>query len=196
MKDSDCRTMEELILTDLDEGLPQEKRVVLERHVSECAACRKTWEDTRLLLSEIAADVPEDPGETFWSNYQISLKARLRERDLEAHLRKTKNSISWGSGFWWKAAGAFAVAGLVFIVVSVGVFQHHAARSLTDESSVSSHLISDLNQLYGPVLADEATYGHEFDTEDSHLTNSILAPSDDALGEWFEAEDEPSELFL
>ncbi len=66
MKSTDCHKVEELILTGLDEGLEQDKRVALERHLSECAGCRKTWDETRLLLSEIAADTPEDPGEAFW----------------------------------------------------------------------------------------------------------------------------------
>jgi len=196
MKNSDCRNVQELILTDLDEGLLHDKRVVLERHLSECATCQRTWDDTRLLLSEIAADVPEDPGEAFWRDYETSLAVRLRERDLEAHLRKETNSVLWGWGFRWKAAGAFALAALAFIVVSVSVFQHYIARPRTDERMASIGIIRDLDQPYGPVLDDEAVYGHEFDTDDSHLAGSIPASSDDPFEEWLEAEDEPSQLFL
>ena len=186
MKNSDCHKVEELILTDLDEGLQPDKRVVLERHLSECAGCRKTWDETRLLLSQIAADAPKDPGEAFWRDYQISLEARLRERE---------NSVSWGWDFWWKPTGAFALAALVFVVVSVGVFQHYAARPPTRESTLSTDLISDLDQLYGTVLAEEAADDHEFDTEDSHLTHSILASSDDSFAEWFEEDDdEPDQI--
>ena len=188
MKNSDCHKVEELILTDLDEGLQPDKRVVLERHLSECPGCRKTWDETRLLLSQIAADAPKDPGEAFWRDYQISLEARLRERE---------NSLSWGWGFWWKAAGAFALAALVFVVVSVGVVQHYGARLPTHEDTVSTDLISDLDQLYCPVLAEEATYDHEFDTEDSHLSRSIIASSGDPFAEWFEEDDdEPDQVFL
>jgi len=191
MKNFDCHEVEELILTDLDEGLNQDKRVILERHLAECAACRKTWDETRLLLSEIASDVPEDPGEAFWRNYQISLEARLRDRE-------NSGSWNWGFrswGFWWKTAGAFALAALILMVVSVGVFRHWSAPPSMEVSSVSSDLISDLDQLYGPVLAEEVTYSHGFDTEDAHLSGSILVTSDDPFGE-FDVEDETNPLFL
>ncbi len=190
MKNLDCLKAEEWILTDLDEGLELEKRLILEDHLSGCSSCRKMQKDTELLLSDVAADVPEDPGEAFWKYYRVSLDARLRDSDV---------SHSWG--FWWtrawslwrKPASVFAMAILVFVIISIGILRPWIFRPSADEV-VAPQLIGELNQLYGPV-SDESTFA--VTAEDVQLSqvwrSSVL---DESLVEWFEVEDEPNELFL
>ena len=153
MKNLNCRKAEEWIVTDLDEGLEHEKRLILEDHLSGCASCRKMRENTELLLSEVAADTLEDPGEAFWRYYRISLDARLRESDISP-----SRSFWWtrARGFGWKPASVFAMAILVFVVISIGIFHPWSLRPSTDED-VSSQLIGELNQLYGPI-SDELPY--------------------------------------
>jgi len=192
MKDLNCRKAEEWIVTDLDEGLEHEERVILENHLVGCASCRKMRDDTKLLLSEVAAGALEDPGEDFWKLYRMSLDARLREHDV---------ARSWGFGwtrswsFGWKQASVFATAILVVVISLIGVFHLRDFRPPTDEAA-SSQLIAELNQLYGPE-PDELTY-FDLSPGDGQFykvskSSSVL---DDSSMEWFEVEDEPNHLFL
>jgi hypothetical protein len=191
MKNLNCRKAEEWIVTDLDEGLEHERRLILEDHLLGCASCRKMREETELLLSEVATDAPEDPGEAFWKLYRVSLDARLRERDV---------SRSWGfwwtraRGFGWKPASVFAMAILVFVIISIGIFHPRSFRPSTDEA-LSPQLIGELNQLYGPV-SDELPYYAltAGDAQFSQVSRSSVL--DDSSVEWFEVEDEPNPLFL
>jgi hypothetical protein len=191
MKNLNCRKAEEWIVADLDEGLDHEKRLILEDHLRGCASCGKMREDTALLLSEVAADAPEDPGEAFWKLYRISLDARLRERDI---------SRSWGPwrlrawGFGWKPASALAMAILVFVIISVGIFHLWGFRPSTDQA-VSPQLIGELNELYGPV-SDELPYFAFTSGDTQFLQASRSSVLDDSSVEWFEVEDEPNQLFL
>jgi len=97
-------------------------------------------------------------------------------------------------GFGWKPASVFAMAVLVFVVISIGIFHPWSLRQSTDEA-VSPQLIGELNQLYGPV-SDELPYfalpagGAQF----SQASRSWVL--DDSSVEWFEVEDEPNQLFL
>ncbi len=190
MKNLNCRKAEEWIVTDLDEGLEHEKRLILEDHLLGCASCRKMREDTELLLSEVAADAPEDPGEAFWKSYRNSLDARLRERDI---------SRSWSFwwtrawGFGWKPASVFGMAILVFVMISIGIFHPWGSRPPTDEA-LSPQLIGELNQLYGPV-SDETYFALPGDdSQFSRISSSSIL--DESFMEWFEVEDEPNQLFL
>ena len=178
-------------MTDLDEGLEHEERVILENHLVGCASCRKLREDTKLLLSEVASDAPEDPGEDFWKLYRISLDARLRERDI-ARSRGFGWTRSWGFG--WKQASFFAMAILVFVISLIGVFHLSGFRTSTDEA-MSPQLIVELNQLYGPV-SDELTYFGLTPGEAQFYQVSRSSVLDDSSVEWFEVEDEPYHLFL
>ena len=191
MKNLNCRKAEEWIVTDLDEGLEHEERVILENHLVGCASCRKLREDTKLLLSEVASDAPEDPGEDFWKLYRISLDARLRERDI-ARSRGFGWTRSWGFG--WKQASFFAMAILVFVISLIGVFHLSGFRTSTDEA-MSPQLIVELNQLYGPV-SDELTYFGLTPGEAQFYQVSRSSVLDDSSVEWFEVEDEPYHLFL
>jgi hypothetical protein len=183
MKNLNCRKAEEWIVTDLDEGLEHEKRLILEDHLLGCASCRKMREDTESLLSDVAADVPEDPGEAFWRYYRISLDARLRDRDIPR---------SWG--FWWKPASVFAMAILVFVIISIGIFHPRSFRPSIDEAE-ASQLIGELNQLYGPD-SDDLTY-FAVTAGDAQLAQvSRSSVLDESFVEWFEVEDEPNQLFL
>jgi hypothetical protein len=191
MKSLNCRKAEEWIVTDLDEGLEHEKRLILEDHLLGCASCRKMREDTGSLLSDVAADLPEDPGEAFWRYYRTSLDARLRDRDISRSL-----GFWWtrARGFWWKPASVFAMAILVFVIISIGIFHPRSFRPSIDEA-VASQLIGELNQLYGPD-SDELTH-FTVTAGDAQLAQvSRSSVLDESFVEWFEVEDEPNQLFL
>jgi predicted anti-sigma-YlaC factor YlaD len=191
MKSLNCRKAEEWIVADLDEGLNDEKRLILEDHLSGCASCRKMREDTALLLSEVAADAPEDPGEAFWKLYRISLDARLRERKISRPWSPWRLR-AWSFG--WKPASALAMAILVFVTISIGISHLWNSRPSADEA-VSPQLIGELNELYGPV-SDELPY-FALTSSDAQLFQASRSPVlDDSSVEWFEIEDEPNQLFL
>ncbi len=185
MRNIECSKAEELILAHLDEGLQNKKRLVLENHLLNCASCRELYPEIQLLLTDLAADKPEDPGEAFWRYYNTSLEARLADRNA---------SRSWN--FWLKPAGAFAIVILVAII-SLSVFDLWNFHSLmigpTTSPTPSAQLISDLNQLYGPV-PDEVAFS-SIDAEHLQYSQSSRF-TDDSLVEWFEVEDEPNQFFL
>ncbi len=181
MRNIECSKAEELILAHLDEGLHNKKRLILENHLQNCASCRELYPEIQLLLADLAADRPEDPGEAFWKYYQTSLEARLASRNV---------SRSWN--FWLKPAGAFAIAILVAII-SMGVFHLWNFDYVTTSPTPSAQLIRDLNQLYGPVQ-DETAFS-SIDAEHLQYPQGSKL-SDDSLVEWFEVEDEPNQFFL
>ena len=134
-------------MTDLDEGLDHGKRLILEHHLSGCASCREMRNETRSLLSDITTDMPQDPGDAFWQYYRVSLDARLRDKDI------SRSSLFWWTRAWrfgWKPVGVFVTAILIFVVISVGIFDTWNFRPSID-STLSAQLIGELNQLYGPV---------------------------------------------
>jgi Putative zinc-finger len=184
MKTRECYEAEKLIIGDLDEGLTPSEQVRLEHHLSLCEPCRQVREETRALLSSIASDLPEEPGEEFWTFYHQSLDARLKER---------ASRPAWG--FWWKAAGVFVAAVIVLVMIRVAVFQPHN-RQIADRRVVSSDLVHELEQVYGPTseeLPGGSLYGDQFLT----VANARAATHlDDSDVQWFEVEDEAGPLYL
>ena len=65
MKTHECNEAEKLIVADLDEGLKPSEQERLEHHLRLCAPCRQVREESLTLLSAIASDLPEEPGEEF-----------------------------------------------------------------------------------------------------------------------------------
>jgi hypothetical protein len=182
MKTIPCAKATDLIVMDLDEGLSSADKQVLEAHVQGCAHCRQWRDEAGGILTSIAADVPEDPGEEFWKYYETSLQARLRE---------SESQISWS--FLWKAIGAVAVAGTIFAVIWLGGFDPSAKRVGGDKVTWSPALIQEFEQLYGPeadeTLASTVTGGHLIS-----LAGATAPRSDVEVPRWFEVEDETNQL--
>ncbi|MGB6066004.1 MAG: zf-HC2 domain-containing protein [Desulfomonilaceae bacterium] len=183
MKTLECNEAERLIIAELDEGLgpPQQER--LESHLCQCAHCREAREDTLALLSAIASDLPEDPGEEFWKLYYQSLDARLKEKELKP---------VWFS--WWKAAGALIAAVVALIIIHVSFFQP-VSRPIADRRIMSPDLIQELQQIYGPVSEEYPRV--------SVSSNQLLgridargASLDERDLQWLDVEDDPGPLYL
>ncbi len=190
MRKIDCGKAEELMVTDLDEGLGHGKRLILEHHLSGCASCREMRNQTKSLLSDLTTDTLQDPGDAFWQYYRVSLDARLRDKDISS------SSLFWRTRAWrigWKPVGVFVTAILIFMVISVGIFDTWNFRPYTD-STLSAQLIGELNQLYGPVTDEQAYFAVGAEELGYPQTSQLIA--DDSLVEWFEVEDEPNQLFL
>ncbi|MGO9121606.1 MAG: zf-HC2 domain-containing protein [Desulfomonilaceae bacterium] len=190
MRKIDCGKAEKLMVTDLDEGLGHGKRLILEHHLSGCASCREMHNQTKSLLSDLTTDTLQDPGDAFWQYYRTSLDARLRDKDISS------SSLFWRTRAWrigWKPVGVFVTAILIFMVISVGIFDTWNFRPYTD-STLSAQLIGELNQLYGPVTDEQAYFAVGAEELGYPQTSQLIA--DDSLVEWFEVEDEANQLFL
>jgi hypothetical protein len=180
MKTRECNEAEKLIIGDLDGGLTPSELERLELHLSLCEPCLQVREETRALLSSIASDLPEEPGEEFWKLYHQSLGARLKEQALKP---------VWG--FWWKTAGVFVAAVIALVVIRVAIFEPY-----NPQIAVSSDLIHELEQVYGPTseeLPGGSLYGDQLLTVVDARTAARL---DDNDVQWFEVEDEPGPLYL
>lgn len=184
MKTRECSEAEKLIICGLDEGLTPSEQERLEHHLSLCEPCRQVREETRALLSSIASDLPEEPGEEFWTLYHQSLDARLREKALQP---------TWG--LWWKAAGVFVAAVIALIVIRVATIQPNIPQ-IADLRVMSSDLINELEQVYGPT-SEELPGGslvgdHPLTVVDARTATRL----DDDDVQWFEVEDESGPLYL
>ncbi len=184
MKTHDCNEAEKLIIADLDEGLKPSEQDRLENHLRLCAPCRQVREESLALLSAIASDLPEEPGEQYWKLYHQSLDVRLKEQQLKS---------VWG--FWWKAAGVFVAAVIALLVVRVAIFQPNSPQ-IADLRVMSPDLIQELEQVYGPT-SEELSPGSLFG--DPLLTVADardVAALDESDVQWFEVEDESGPLYL
>jgi hypothetical protein len=184
MKTRECNEAEKLIIGDLDEGLTPSEQERLEHHLSLCEPCRQVREETRALLSSIASDLPEEPEEEYWRLYRQSLDARLKEQSSKP---------AWG--FWWKAAGAFVAAVIALLVIRVAIFQPDN-RQIADRRVISSDLIHELQQVYGPT-SEELPGGSLYGGQRLTVANARTATHlDDSDVQWFEVEDEEGPMYL
>ena len=94
-------------------GLAADERARVERHLADCAVCRATVADFRLLLDRLAATAPAPP-EIAWPRYRAELRARR-----EARVGK------WPRARWLRpaplaASAAAAAACAIVLYVAVG----------------------------------------------------------------------------
>ena len=146
--------------------------------------CSKLYDEIPVLLSRFSSDVPEDPGEEFWSRYHSSLNARLQEKEPPK---------SWV--MWWKPVAAFGMATAVLLAFLVVEFRPERAEQSLSQAIAIPHLIAELDALYGPVSEED-----QDPTVPSELGGILIGLgtliAEDAPFQWFEVEDEPNYVFL
>lgn len=182
MKTPDCTEAQQWIVEDLDEGLVGDRRAALEAHLRGCDSCREMRDRTERLFVTLADDVPPDPGEEFWTEYDSSLEARILQ-----------NGCQEGSGMRWKIAALALAAGLAFLVVWVGNFHPFAGKPATGEAALPV-VIEELQRVYGPVSDD----GSEIQvTVDATLTAAnVPVLRSDTVAEWVASEYDPLMMWL
>jgi predicted anti-sigma-YlaC factor YlaD len=179
MKTMDCTAAEKLIIVELDEGLEPSARALLDEHLQACPACRQAMDETMRLVKLVASDVPEEPGPEFWTYYETSLKARLRD---------TKSTPWWH--WWWKPFAVAAVAVLAFVVVHVSTMDT-VKPTVAPDAKVSAALAQVFEQVYGPVEEESSPYVL-VGTDRRSLAALSTTYTDDDFVPWFEIEDESS----
>jgi len=90
-------------------SLEGDERQVLEKHLQECAGCRRELESLRgdMALLSLSAVGPKPP-------------ARSRERLTAALAREPRRGAASARRFWWILAPSLAAAGLALVVISLG----------------------------------------------------------------------------
>jgi hypothetical protein len=182
MRKLTCTNIEELVIRDLDAGLGDEERSLLEAHLLDCAACRELQHEMTGLMAALKTDAPEDPGEEYWRRYDLSLDAKLREKEM--------NRSAWGLR-WKLTAAAICVVLAVFAAWKYSLRPDQDAQTLPARTLA---LVEDLNELYGPV--EEDRYASVDILVASIPSDSRIAFLNDGLMTWFEAEDEADNLLL
>ena len=138
---SACKKYEEdLVLYYYAEGSAAESQRV-ERHLSECPACRRFVDDLRGLLPQLAKS--QELPQTFWDSYYNETVAKLRER--KARNDWWRNFFMPGKTWLVPAFGTAAVAvlalGLLFAKGSLPLFIDGSSAKLPEA------IIADSNQL-------------------------------------------------
>jgi putative zinc finger protein len=136
-----CKNYEEdLVLYYYAEGSPADGRRV-ERHLSECHACRCFVDDLRGLLPQMAKS--QDLPQTFWDSYYRETVAKLRERSAR---------IDWWRNFFMPRKAwlvpAFGTAAVAALALGL-LFAKGSLPLVTDGSSAKlpEAIIADANQL-------------------------------------------------
>jgi hypothetical protein len=181
MKHLTCSEVAEWLIQDLDQGLRPDRIQDLERHMNTCHACRQVKTDLSDLWSALERDIPDDPGEAYWKQYQVSLDAKLEEAE-------TRRARPWGLA--WKGFAVLAPAAIALALVILGPTPHAPyQRPVRDVRSAT--LFQELSQHYGPT-AEEVIPGayvsrirNGFSASDSSRASGVEA-------QWFEVEDDPS----
>ena len=182
MRKLNCHQAEKLIIQDLDGDLDSGRAVDLEAHLRDCSGCRQFKEEMGSILSAVAADLPEEPGEHYWTNYRVSLEARLAEKESQPR-----------RGLMFKAAAALVAAGLVCLIIWLGEFEfgHQPATDLTARLEV----IEDLNAVYSPTDPETGSSTAVSGQMVTALGQKATGYEEGYLS-WFEVEDESNHLLL
>jgi len=170
-----------MIVTNLDEGLSPEQRAILNDHLRECTQCRQLNEQTAVLLTALREDVPDNPGEEFWSRFETRLQARLQEQN-----RRTGWLFPWGK------VGAVAAAVLV-LAIGLRTLMPHSPEYATRPPSANM-VIQELYTVYAPLSEDSVTV--EYDRGESEYERNLQYLSENGALQLFDDEDDSVHLFL
>ncbi len=175
---TNCSEIERLIIEDLDQSLPFEKRALFGEHIAHCASCRAMRQEYKSLFADISRDVPPDPGPEYWERYERTLKWKLYEKQETRRWR-----ITWG----WNTVAAFALS-LALLVGGLSIlFDKRNPVSQT----ISPMVISELNSLFGPSQDETSRV-----SPGTTLDGEVSVKNGDLVTTWFEVEDENSDYFL
>jgi hypothetical protein len=173
-----------MIVANLDEGLPLKQQAILNAHLQECPKCRQLNEQTAVLLATLREDVPDNPGEEFWTRFETTLQARLQEQD-----RRTGWLFPWGK------VGIVAAA-VLLLAIGLRTLMPRSPEYATLPTSANI-VMQELYMVYGPLSEDFVTVEYdrgesEYDRNIQYLTeNGALQPLDDD-----DDDDDPVPLFL
>lgn len=176
MKKISCSIAQTWIVAYVDGSLDAKSTNSLEHHLLYCSQCRSVHEATAGLLSRLREDAPAEPRETFWRQYDSSLNALLREKEID----RERSELSWNVVPAALAAFALILALGLGLVSRLGV----PTRS---PDTLPPQVVEELDRLYGPSLEEEIS-----------LKGGVLAiaaansdpPADDAIVPWFEVEED------
>lgn len=88
-------------------GLPPAERARVAAHLDDCASCRRTVEESRVVLTALAREIPA-PAPPDWRRYRAELRARLQPPT---------------PGRWWaRPLPAMVAAGVATAVLLVAVY--------------------------------------------------------------------------
>lgn len=184
MRKVDCEKAQEWIVSDLDLTLDQDLRHRLNQHLATCQSCREAKIAYHDLWASLAGDMPEDPGEAFWNDYRVSLRAKLDAVPVRC-------SGAWSSWlFTWKAAALFVPAMIALLLVFLGSWKDATRQPRVDDAS-RHRLLLELNEVYGPTL-EEVLPAAFLDRFPAELLHSKIMGTSYPVPRWFEVEDEPS----
>jgi hypothetical protein len=177
-----CSKAERMIVEHLDEGLKSERLELLENHLRQCSVCRRLKEQTDCLLATVQRDIPEDPGEEFWTRLDSSFDARLQEQDLQPR-----------SVFPWKIAGTVAAAAMLVLSLWLGSFVPRSPTFPTRPPSASI-VIQELFLVYSPLSESFSSIDYDSNEPQNGEDSSFL--SEDTAFLFFDSEDDPIQVFL
>lgn len=185
MKTITCDHAQELIVGRIDEGLDSERNDLLDLHLTACADCRAFEQDARMMLGAVAADVPPEPDELYWSTYRTSLDAKLREK--EPHR-------PWWRSLTFKGLAAFACAALIIVAVGLNLREEPTGPQLTRAEMAT--LIDELDRIYGPVPEEQPLEVGPAVASNGEMPRTAPLPPNVGFLPWFEVEDESDFTFL
>ncbi|MBM4326159.1 MAG: zf-HC2 domain-containing protein [Deltaproteobacteria bacterium] len=183
MKKLMCARAEELLVRDLDAGLTDTERALLETHLTGCAACAELRQEISGLIAALKTDSPADPGEEYWHRYDLSLEAGLREKEINP-------------GVWvlrWKLAAAALC--VVLVVLAAREFTGRPDRDAQTLPARALALVEDLREIYGPVEEDRYL-SMDIGNDAAFPGDFRIAFLNDGFTNWFEVEDESDNLLL
>jgi predicted anti-sigma-YlaC factor YlaD len=181
MKTLDCHEAEELMVYDLDGGLPPESERILASHLAECPACKALKEEYVSLFSALKSDVAQDPGEEFWKEQQESLK-EIQNRVIPFRFRVSRTT------------GMLLAAILALVVIGMGIF-YHVRDSAQGNPSETLIVAQELEHLYGATPDEMVILAGDQSMIWTDITK--VSKSDDIANlDWFDVEDEPNHFWM
>ena len=133
MKEIQCINAEQLIVSELDEGLLQADRQRLDEHLRACGACREFHEEIARVLATIKEGLSEDPGEAYWRRYDARLDTLLRDREPR---------LGWS----WRQFAITAAVAMIFL--AFGVVSKTRLDNVTGNGTHAAAM-QEIDRLYG-----------------------------------------------
>ena len=126
-----CQNIQDL-LKQLSEGrLKGDVLLLIRDHITSCAACRSKLDPLALVEILPVLDKTIEPSEDFGSRFYAELEMR-RHRQSREQKSNSSGLKTWMSGWPWR----LAAAGVMTILVAVGLYLQLSPRPVPDTSAV------------------------------------------------------------